>query len=355
MIVDCVSDLVPMKAAVFVVGTPMRVFSPDGFPVDHLRELQSRFETFPNPLRDLAAGGEQHPEPRWLSDGSFAFMLPLVHSEVIKGVLCLHRANLDCQDALLNQVKSLEPVCQIAGAAIARTLELEAESRRIPQTQPSGEKPMGGFDARTALMSKLLDNVAHDIRTPTTAVRGYLRMLVDGRVGPMTPEQKECLEIALRSAEQLAALATSIAEASSVLEGLNAEALDLRDLWSLACNANRPRILAGGFLIKERIPPGRVPVNGDRAVLTAAVEGTLAYALDGVETGREVQADLSGGGTMDATLRIELPRSGCKDDAARNASLSKLRNKLFLHGGTLTLGYKGEQAVFTISLPGYSR
>src|SRR4029077_4470834 len=122
------------------------------------------------------------------------------------------------------------------------------------------------------------ENVAHDIRTPTTAIRGYVRMLMDGRVGAVTPDQKECLGVALRSAEQLATLASTVAEASAILESLNAESLDLRDLWSLACNAVRPKIVAGGFLIKERIPPGRVLVNGDRAVLTGVVEGILAYA-----------------------------------------------------------------------------
>jgi K+-sensing histidine kinase KdpD len=219
-------------------------------------------------------------------------------------------------------------------------------------SNPPKENSTPGVDARAAVVSKLLQNVAHDIRTPTTAVRGYLRMLLEGRVGSITPDQKECLEIALRSANQLAALGTTVAEAAQIVESLNAESLDLRDLWSLACNANRPKVLAAGFIIKERIPPDRVPVNGDRAALSAVLEGTLAYAIDGVESGSEVRADLSGNGRTDATLRIELPRSSYQLDASRTESFSKLRNQVFLHGGTLTVGNKGGQAVFTISLPG---
>jgi signal transduction histidine kinase len=214
------------------------------------------------------------------------------------------------------------------------------------------EKSAPGVDARAAVVSKLLHNVAHDIRTPTTAVRGYIRMLVEGRVGSITPDQKECLEIALRSANQLAALGSTVAEAAEILGSLNVESLDLRDLWSLACHANRPKVLAGAFIIKEHIPADRVPVNGDRAALSAVLEGTLAYALDGVEPGSEVRVDLSGDDRTDATLRIELPRSSSQLDAARNESFLKLRNQVFLHGGTLTVGNKGEQSVFTISLPG---
>jgi K+-sensing histidine kinase KdpD len=209
-------------------------------------------------------------------------------------------------------------------------------------------------DARTVVISRLLHNVAHDIRTPATAVRGFIRMLVDGRVGSLTAEQKECLEIALRSAAQLATLGTTVSEAAAALESLNAESLDLRDLWSFACNANRPRVLAGGVIIKERIPAEQISVSGDRAALTAILEATLAHALDGVKHGSEVRADLSGGERNEATLRIELPRAHNKEDAERDETFLNLRNKLFRHGGTLSQGIKGEQAVFTISLPGDS-
>ena len=99
----------------------------------------------------------------------------------------------------------------------------------------SKEMPAPAFDARAAVVSKLLHNVAHDIRTPTTAVRGYIKMLLDGRVGTITADQKECLEIALRSALQLAELGSTVAEAAEMVGTLNAESLDLRDLWSLAC------------------------------------------------------------------------------------------------------------------------
>jgi signal transduction histidine kinase len=342
-IAECVSELIPMEAAVFVLGKPMRVFSPDGFPVAQLSQLQTRLETYPNLVRDLAQKGGQAPEPHWLDNGSLTFLLPLIHKGVLEGVLGLHRATVDCQDTLMRQVKSLAPVCETAAAAIVRTLDREASNLTATPA---------GLDARTALVSRLLHNVAHDIRTPATAVRGYIRMLVNGRVGSLTPEQKECLDIALRSADQLAALGATVSEAAAVLEGINPESLDLRDLWSSACNANRPRVLSSGILIKERIPTERISMTGDRAVLTAILEETLTHALEGITHGSEIRADLSGGGRDEATLRIELPRRAHNQEDAEG--FLKLRNKLFLHGGTLSQGIKGEQAVFTISLPGYS-
>jgi len=178
-------------------------------------------------------------------------------------------------------------------------------------------------------------------------------MLLAGRVGSITPDQKECLEVVLRSANQLVDLGTTVAEAAEVLPRLNVESLDLRSLWSLACKAIQPKVLAGGCMIKEHIPPDPVPVNGDRSALTALLEEALAFAIDGVESGSEVRADLSGSVGTDASLTIGLPRSvHPKEEVSQNASFLKLRNELFLHGGTLTLGNKGEQAVFTITLPG---
>jgi hypothetical protein len=112
--------------------------------------------------------------------------------------------------------------------------------------------------------------------------------------------------------------------------------------------------VAKGATIKEGIPSDPVLVSGDRGSLSAILEGTLAYAIDGMESGSEVRTELAGDSHSDATLRIELPRSSSQLDAARNESFLKLRNQVFLNGGTLTVGNKGEQAVFTISLPGCS-
>jgi hypothetical protein len=350
-IAESVSQMIPMDAAVFVLGGSIRMFSPNGFPPEHLRSLQSRMESYPNLLSELAKSHGAPPEPRWLSDGSLAFLLPLVHNGVLEGVLCLHRKSADCHDTLLVQVKSLAPVCQMAAAAIVRTMEQETAKRSTALKSKNGDSSTGK-DARATVMTKLLRNIAHDIRTPTTALRGYVKMLKEGRVGSITADQKECLEIAFRSATQLVELGNTVAEAAAILEGVTAESLDLRDLWSFACNANRPQALAAGITIKESIPSERVPVTGDRAALTSVLVGTLAFALEGIEAGCEIRADLAGSGRSDATLRLELPRNARREDDMHNESLLRLRNKLFLHGGTLTLGNKGELAVFTISLPG---
>jgi signal transduction histidine kinase len=209
-------------------------------------------------------------------------------------------------------------------------------------------------DPRSVVISRLLHNVAHDIRTPTTAVRGYIRMLLDGRVGAVTPDQKECLEVVLRSAIQLAALGTTVSEAADIAGGLNVEILDLRDVWSRACETNRAKALARRVTINGRVPSDPVLTSGDRGTLTAILEGILAYAIEGVESDGEVRTDLSSDSSADANLRIELPRSSYQLEASRSEPFLKLRNQVFLNGGTLTVGNKGEQAVFTISLPGCS-
>jgi len=41
---------------------------------------------------------------------------------------------------------------------------------------------------------KIFDAMSHELRTPTVAIKAYAEMLLNGKFGDLTPEQKEKLE-----------------------------------------------------------------------------------------------------------------------------------------------------------------
>jgi signal transduction histidine kinase len=53
------------------------------------------------------------------------------------------------------------------------------------------------------LKSEFVSTVSHELRTPLTAIKGYSQLLLEGRAGPVTEEQRECLQTILECTEQV--------------------------------------------------------------------------------------------------------------------------------------------------------
>src|SRR3990172_7607650 len=53
------------------------------------------------------------------------------------------------------------------------------------------------------LKANLISNVSHELRTPLAHVKGYLELLADQQLGPLTPEQQKSVEVMLRGAGRL--------------------------------------------------------------------------------------------------------------------------------------------------------
>ena len=63
-----------------------------------------------------------------------------------------------------------------------------------------------GVESEPVLCDEVSSMVEHEIRTSSTVVRGYLRMLLDGRPGPLTGEQAGFLREARREIERIESL-----------------------------------------------------------------------------------------------------------------------------------------------------
>ena len=53
------------------------------------------------------------------------------------------------------------------------------------------------------LKSEFISSVSHELRTPLVSMTGYLHMILDGKLGPITDLQKEGLEVSVKSLERL--------------------------------------------------------------------------------------------------------------------------------------------------------
>ena len=188
-------------------------------------------------------------------------------------------------------------------------------------------------EALTQITSRLFAHVAHDLGTPMSVLRGYIKMVVDGRAGAVTDVQREFLTVALESADRLCGLANRVGKIPDFINQLHAEAVDIRGEWAEAVNSRRSALLQGSITVTERSPADRLLVAGDRRQLRLVFERVVDVYIQSAQPGNEILAEFSRGRDRDIVIRIRL--SG--DGIPATADLSAVHNIIFLHGGDLSL------------------
>tara|TARA_Y100000310_G_scaffold345733_1_gene468989 strand:- start:1527 stop:2657 length:1131 start_codon:yes stop_codon:yes gene_type:complete len=80
------------------------------------------------------------------------------------------------------------------------------------------------------IKSDFVSIVSHELRTPMTSIVGYVSLLADEEVGPITPEQKEFLEIVKEESNRLTRLISDLLDISKIESGKMNVELDDVDL-----------------------------------------------------------------------------------------------------------------------------
>jgi len=111
--------------------------------------------------------------------------------------------------------------------------EVEAARTELEQRAKALEGANARLKELDRLKSQFLANMSHELRTPLNSVIGFSEVLIDGLLGEMPPEQKECVENILLSGEHLMALINDVLDLSKIEAGhmtLVPEPLDVKGL-----------------------------------------------------------------------------------------------------------------------------
>lgn len=85
--------------------------------------------------------------------------------------------------------------------------------------------------------NQFLSHVSHELRTPLTCIHQYVTILLDGLAGDISAEQREHLQVVLRSVNQLGAMVRDLLEASRAESGkirIQRSCVSITDLMHLA-------------------------------------------------------------------------------------------------------------------------
>lgn len=275
----------------------------------------------------------------------------------------VNRETLD--RAITSQIIELHGALQEAN----RTLEL-----RVSERTKELRQALSRLSELHDLKANLISNVSHELRTPLAHVKGYLELLAEEQLGPLTQEQGKSIEVMLRAAGRLERLIEDlIAFSTASREGLSLkrEPTSISELAEQVAVRSREKAENAGVILAteldEALPLVQVdqeklgwvlyqlvdngikftPTGGTVTVKAAAVDGLLSVAV--VDTGIGIPTD-----RLEEIFEPfhQLDGSPTRRYGGTGLGLTLVRQILEAHGAAIEVeSAEHEGSTFRFSLP----
>ncbi|HYN22104.1 MAG TPA: ATP-binding protein [Thermoanaerobaculia bacterium] len=132
------------------------------------------------------------------------------------------------------------------------------------------------------LKSEFLANMSHELRTPLNAIIGFSELMHDGRIGPVSEEQKEYLGDILTSSRHLLQLINDVLDLSKVESGkleFQPESVDLAQIVREVRDILRTLASQKRIEVEVAVDPGVTGIVLDPAKLKQVLYNYLSNAL----------------------------------------------------------------------------
>lgn len=215
--------------------------------------------------------------------------------------------------------------------------------------------------------------IAHELKTPLVPIKSYLDMIISGKIGQLTPQQIEKLEIVRASAESLNKLIDDLSDVQKLDTGnmkMHREINSLSDIINETVIKLEPDFNKKG--IKTNLQLNPIGCFCDKSRISQVILNLLTNSIDFTPSSDgEITVSLSKEGNF-AKLFVEDNGSGIPEDKLEHIfqkyyqvdsslrreyggtglGLSITKGIVDMHGGTITVESKvGEFTRFTIMLP----
>jgi signal transduction histidine kinase len=167
-----------------------------------------------------------------------------------------------------------------------RAVELHQQSQRIvarleqkvTELSEANERLREVDSART----EFYRNVSHELATPLTPIVGYVRLLVDEELGPLSPAQKRALSSVDDSVRRLRGVIDNLLDITGLATGrlrLSRARYDVGEVARKCRDEVRARAAKATLALLDDVPAGPMLATGDAAALGRALHQLLDNAL----------------------------------------------------------------------------
>ena len=211
-------------------------------------------------------------------------------------------------------------------AFLGRTDAMASACRRIMQGRFSERIPLRGsqdaLDQLALAINAMLDrigtlmenvrqvsgDIAHDLRTPLTRLRGRLEMARREAAG--IEDYEQAVDRAIRDSDEILGIFSAllkIGQMEAISETPHLTAMNLSDLLDQMAEAYRPGAEDAGHALESQIAQG-VAINGDRGLLSQLFSNLIENAIRHTPAGTPIMLGLSvSDGTATAFVRDQGP------------------------------------------------
>jgi signal transduction histidine kinase len=134
----------------------------------------------------------------------------------------------------------------------------------------------------SAMKEEFLALTTHDLRSPLTVISGVINFFTSGRLGDMTPEQKNMVSMMERNTQNLIELVNDLLDASKLESGtmrLDFSTIELRALVDELREQMQPLATEKEITLEEALPADIPPLRADRAKLRRVLVNLISNAL----------------------------------------------------------------------------
>ena len=127
----------------------------------------------------------------------------------------LEAARNDLEARVRERTKDLEAAqANLEQNVAARTRDLEQARRATLHILKDLKEDMVKLEAVDRMKTEFLSMVSHELRTPLTPIKAYLTLILSGKMGEVSSQQKEALEVVSRQGNHLQDLIESLLDLS---------------------------------------------------------------------------------------------------------------------------------------------
>ena len=201
--------------------------------------------------------------------------------------------NTDEDDSALEELaRQNRDLVQVLGELEEKREQLESLNRKLEESNRELNQANAQLRELSAMKEEFLALTTHDLRSPLTVISGVINFFTSGRLGDLTPEQRNMVSMMERNTQNLIELVNDLLDASKLESGtmrLDLATIELRGLVDELREQMQPLAAEKEITLEEDVPAALPPLRADRAKLRRVLVNLISNALKFTPRGGRVR------------------------------------------------------------------